>query len=123
MVLENSGGCMIKNYGDRKLSKTPSHRRAMFRNMMVSLAMNESVITTLPKAKELKKFFDRLISDAKKGRINEVKRDIKSKEAFKKIMTVLVPRYSSRNGGYTTLINVGYRKGDNALMTMVKLMD
>lgn len=114
---------MIKNYGDRKLSRIPSHRRAMFRNMMVSLAINEKIVTTLPKAKELKKFFDRLINDAKKGKIDEVKQDINDKNAFKKIMTVLVPRYNSRHSGYTTLINVGYRKGDNALLTMVKLVE
>lgn len=114
---------MIKNYGDRKLSRIPSHRRAMFRNMMVSLAINESVVTTQPKAKELKKFFDRLLNDAKKGKIDEVKAEIKNKDAFKKIMTVLVPRYSSKTSGYTTLINIGYRKGDNALLTMVKLVD
>ncbi len=114
---------MIKNYGDRKLSKIPSHRRAMFRNMMVSLAINEKLTTTLPKAKELKKFFDRLIDDAKKGRIVEVKKEIKDKGAFKKIMTVLVPRYSSRVGGYSSIVNVGVRKGDNAVISMVKLVE
>ncbi|MCX7905790.1 MAG: 50S ribosomal protein L17 [Elusimicrobiales bacterium] len=114
---------MIKNYGDKKLSKIPSHRHAMFRNMMASLIINEKIITTLPKAKELRKFFDRLMSDAKKGRVNEVKKEIKDKNAFKKIMTVLVPRYNSRNSGYTSVVNVGYRKGDNAILTMVKLMD
>ncbi|MGC8867893.1 MAG: 50S ribosomal protein L17, partial [Elusimicrobiales bacterium] len=96
---------------------------AMFRNMMASLAINEKVITTLPKAKELKKFFDRLVDDAKKGRVVEVKREIKDKEAFKKIMTVLVPRYSSKTSGYTTLVNIGYRKGDNAVMSMIKLVE
>ena len=114
---------MIKNYGDRKLSRISSHRRAMFRNMMASLAINEKIITTLPKAKELRKFFDRVINDAKKGRIREVKKYIQDKSAFKKIMTVLIQRYSMRKSGYTTLVNVGYRKGDNALLTMVKLVE
>lgn len=114
---------MIKNYGDRKLSRISSHRRAMFRNMMVSLAVHEKVVTTIPKAKELRKFFDRLMNDAKKGRINEVKKEIKDKDAFKKIMTVLVPRYSSRNSGYTTMVNIGWRKGDSAPLAMVKLVE
>jgi large subunit ribosomal protein L17 len=113
---------MIKNYSDKKLSKTGSHRRAMFRNMMTSLIMNEKLVTTNPKAKELKRFFDTLINEAKKNNYSKVRSNINNKGAFEKITRVLSERFRNRNSGYTTLVNLRYRKGDNSLLTMVKLV-
>jgi len=114
---------MIKNNGDKKLSKTGSHRNAMFRNMMTSLIMSEKIITTAPKAKELRRFFDTLLNDAKKNNYSNIRSSINNKDAYTKLMHVLAPRYKDRVSGYTTLINVGIRKGDNSLITMVKLVD
>ncbi|MEF3280390.1 MAG: 50S ribosomal protein L17 [Elusimicrobiota bacterium] len=114
---------MIKCYGDKKLSKTGSHRKAMFKNMMTSLIMNEKIVTTSAKAKELRRFFDKLVNDAKKNNYLKLKSEISDKSAFKKLIGVLAPRYKDRVSGYTTLINVGYRRGDNSLLTMVKLVD
>lgn len=114
---------MIKSYGDKKLSKTGSHRASMFRNMMTSLVMNEKVITTNAKARELRRFFDTLVNDAKKNNYSKVRSGVNSKEAFEKITRVLAERFKSRNSGYTSLVNIGYRKGDNTLLTMVKLVD
>lgn len=114
---------MIKNYADRKLSKTGSHRRAMFRNMISSLIMNEKIITTSPKAKELKRFFEKVVNDAIKTKYSNVRSMVSNKEAFKKLISVIVPRYKEKSSGYITLVNVGYRRGDNSLKTMVKLVD
>ncbi|HOJ85715.1 MAG TPA: 50S ribosomal protein L17 [Elusimicrobiales bacterium] len=114
---------MIKSYGDKKLSKTGSHRASMFRNMMTSLVMNEKLVTTNAKAKELRRFFDTLINDAKQNNYSRVRSGINGKEAFEKLTKVLAQRFKERNSGYTSLINVGYRKGDNTLLTMIKLVD
>jgi large subunit ribosomal protein L17 len=114
---------MIKNHSGRKLSKIGSHRRAMFANMITSLIMKESIITTNAKAKELRRFFDRMMNYAKDNKYSLLKGMVRNKDAFKKVINVLVPRFKERNSGYTTLINVGYRKGDNTLLTMVKLVE
>ncbi|MDD2772617.1 MAG: 50S ribosomal protein L17 [Elusimicrobiales bacterium] len=114
---------MIKNLGHRKLSKTGSHRKAMLTNMAVSLLMHEHVNTTLAKAKEVRRVVERVITDARKGRHMEVRKVVRSKTAFKKLMEVLAPRYADRNGGYTRILHVGRRKGDDADMGLVKLVE
>ena len=114
---------MIKNYGDKKLSKTGSHRRAMFANMLSSLIMSEKVITTFPKAKELGRFMDKVISDAKKQRYSDVKSAVRNKIAFKKIIDVIAPRYQSKSSGFTNIIKIGPRKGDASLMALIKMAD
>lgn len=113
---------MIKNLGHRKLSKTGSHRRAMFSNMATSLLMHEKVETTLPKAKELRRVVERVIADAKNGRHVQVRKVIKDKEAYKKVVEVIALRYKDRNGGFTRTLKVGPRKGDATEMAMVKLV-
>jgi ribosomal protein L17 len=114
---------MIKSHGDRKLSKTGSHRNAMFRNMMTSLIMTEKIVTTTTKAKELRRFFDTLLNDAKKNKYSNLRSSINNKDAYMKLTQVLAPRYKDRVSGYTTLVNVGVRKGDDSVLTMVKLVD
>lgn len=114
---------MIKNHGAKKLSKTGQHRRAMFANMLSSLIINERIITTLPKAKELQRFADIAISNAKNGRYSILKGMIRDKSAFKKIVEVITPRYKERNSGFTTLVRIAERRGDASLMAMVKLVD
>ncbi len=114
---------MIKNLGRKKLSKTGSHRKAMYMNMTNSLIMSEKIKTTLPKAKELRGFVERIITDAKKGRKMEVRKIIKDRPAYEKLFDILAPRYKDRQGGYTRVIKIGFRKGDDAEIAMIKLVD
>ena len=113
---------MIKNLGTRKLSRTGSHRKAMFCNMATSLLLHEKVETTLPKAKELRRVAERVIADAKNGRYVEVRRVIKDKVVYHKVFDVLAPRYKERPGGFTRILQLGQRKGDAAQIALVKLV-
>lgn len=113
---------MINNLGARKLSRTGSHRRAMFSNMATSLLLHEKVETTLPKAKELVKVAERVIADAKNGRRIEVRRVIKDKAVYHKVFDVIAPRYKERDGGFTRILKLGARRGDSAEAALVKLV-
>jgi large subunit ribosomal protein L17 len=113
---------MINNLGARKLSRTGSHRRAMFSNMATSLLLHEKVETTLPKAKELRRVVERVIADAKNGRYVEVRRVIKDKAVYHKVFDVIAPRYKERAGGCTRILKLGARRGDAAEAAMVKLV-
>ncbi|MCX5784050.1 MAG: 50S ribosomal protein L17 [Elusimicrobia bacterium] len=114
---------MIKNLGQRKLSKTGSHRKAMFSNMAASLLMSEGIRTTVPKAKGLRRVVERIITSAKKGKHPAVRRVIKNRTAYKKLFEVLAPRYQNRPGGYLRILRLGRRKGDNAEVALVKLVE
>ena len=114
---------MIKNLGHKKLSKTGSHRRAMFSNMTASLLMHEKIKTTLPKAKELRRVVEGVINDAKKGRRLEVRKIIRSKDVYHKLFDVIAPRYMDRAGGCTRILKLGARKGDATEVAMIKLVD
>lgn len=113
---------MIRNLGARKLSRTGSHRRAMFSNMASSLLLHEKVETTLPKAKELRRVVERVIADAKNNRHVEVRRVIKDKAVYHKVFDVIAPRYKERDGGFTRILKLGARKGDAAETALVKLV-
>jgi large subunit ribosomal protein L17 len=116
---------MIKNLNKRKLSRTGSHRKALLRNLATSLFLHEKIQTTLPKAKELASYSEKLITIARPSDLNAQRalaREIKDENIRKKIIEVLVPRYQSRKGGYTQIFKLGVRKGDNAEMAMVKLV-
>ncbi len=113
---------MINNLGARKLSRTGSHRRAMFSNMATSLLLHEHVETTLPKAKELRRVVERVIADAKNNRRIEVRRVIKDKVVYHKVFDVLAPRYKERDGGFTRILKLGARRGDAAEAALVKLV-
>ncbi|OIO03227.1 MAG: 50S ribosomal protein L17 [Elusimicrobia bacterium CG1_02_56_21] len=113
---------MINNLGARKLSKTGSHRRAMFSNMATSLLLHEKVQTTLPKAKELRRVVERVIADAKNSRYVEVRRVIKDKAVYHKVFDVLAPRYKERPGGFTRILKLAARRGDAAEAALVKLV-
>jgi len=114
---------MIKNLGHRKLSKTGSHRRAMFSNMAASLLLHEKIKTTVPKAKELRRVVEGVVNDAKLGRWLEVRRIIRTKDVYRKVFDVLAPRYKDRNGGCTRILRLGVRKGDAAEVALIKLVD
>jgi len=113
---------MIRNLGARKLSRTGSHRRAMFSNMASSLLLHEKVETTLPKAKELRRVVERVIADAKNNRRIEVRRVIKDKAVYHKVFDVIAPRYKERAGGFTRILKLGARRGDAAEAALVKLV-
>ena len=116
---------MIKNHNTRKLAVTPSHKKAMMRNMTTSLFLHEKITTTIPRAKEVVRFAERLITKAKSADLNAKKTihsEISNKDVVKKVFDVLVPRYKERNGGYTQILKLGVRKGDAAQQAIVKLV-
>ena len=114
---------MIKNTGYRKLGKTTSHRKAMLSNMAVSIVLHEEVKTTLPKAKEVRREVEGLITLAKNGEKLALKNAVNDKVAYKKLLEVLSERYAKRDGGYTRIYRAGIRKGDNAEVAVIKLVD
>ena len=110
----------------RKLNKTASHRKAMFANMMSSLIEHEQIVTTLPKAKELKPLMDKLITLAKKGDLASRRRAagrLRDEAAAAKLFAVMGERYKDRQGGYTRVLKAGYRHGDNAPIAVIELVD
>ena len=110
----------------RKLNRNSSHRKAMFRNMTISLVEHEKIKTTLPKAKELRGFAEPLITLAKKDNLSNRRLAfdrIRSKSAVGKLFGELGPRYQTRPGGYLRILKCGFRSGDNAPMAIVELLD
>ena len=110
----------------RKLNRTASHRKAMFANMSSSLVEHEQIVTTLPKAKELRPFVEKLVTLAKKGDLNSRRIAIsrmRNKEQAKKLFDVIGPRYADRQGGYIRIMKAGFRYGDNAPMAVIEFVD
>lgn len=114
-----------RNIG-RAFSRTSSHRKAMFSNMCTSLIEHELIKTTLPKAKELRRFIEPLITVSKKDSVASRRYAfdrLRSKSAVGKLFTILGPRYVERPGGYVRVLKCGYRPGDNAPMAIIELVD
>ena len=110
----------------RKLNRTSSHRKAMFANLAASLIRHEQIVTTLPKAKELKPIVDRLVTLSKRGDIHARRlavARIRDEDAVKKLFDTLGPRYESRAGGYTRVLKAGFRYGDSAPMAVIELVE
>ena len=110
----------------RKLNKTSSHRKAMLGNMAVALIKHEQIQTTLPKAKELSPFVDKLITLGKKGDLASRKKAysiLPEKKWTSKIFDELSERYKERDGGYTRVLKAGFRYGDSAPMAVIELVD
>jgi large subunit ribosomal protein L17 len=108
----------------RKLNRTSSHRKALFRNLAASLLLHESITTTNPKALELRRVADRLITLAKGNTLHHTRLAfayLRDKEAVKKLFTDIGGRYTDTNGGYTRVVKVGRRKGDAAPMAIIEL--
>ena len=117
---------MRHRHGQRKLNRTTSHRLAMLRNMTNSLLTHEAIRTTLPKAKELRRVAEPLITLAKNPTLanRRVAFDrLRDKDAVYKLFNELGPRYAKRPGGYVRILKFGFRVGDNAPMALVELMD
>ena len=110
----------------RKLNRTASHRKAMFANMASSLIEHEQIVTTLPKAKELRPFVEKLVTLAKRGDLNSRRIAIartRNQEQSRKLFEVLGPRYKDRQGGYIRIMKAGFRYGDNAPMAVIEFVD
>ena len=117
---------MKHNIKNKKLNKTSSHRKAMFMNMSNSLIKHEQITTTLPKAKELKRFVEKIITLGKKGDLESRRKAIsilQDQKMAKKTFDVLAVRYKERNGGYTRIIKLGNRFGDNAPTAVIEFVD
>lgn len=110
----------------RKFARTHEHRKAMFANMAASLITHEQIVTTLPKAKDLRPVIEKLITLAKRGDLNSRRNaisQIRDEAAVKKLFDVIGPRYKDRAGGYTRVLKAGFRFGDNAPVGVIELVD
>lgn len=110
----------------RKLNRTSEHRKAMFANMASSLIEHEQIVTTLPKAKDLRPIVEKLVTLAKKGDLASRRRAIsklRNQDMAKKLFDVLGPRYEDRAGGYVRIMKAGFRHGDNAPMAVIEFVD
>ncbi len=117
---------MRHGFAHRKLNRTASHRKAMFANMAASLIKHEQIVTTLPKAKELKPIADKLITLAKKGDLparRQAISQIRDVAMVGKLFDTLGPRYAERQGGYTRVMKAGFRHGDNAPRAVIEFVD
>ena len=117
---------MRHGHGLRKLNRTSSHRLAMLRNMTVSLLRHEEIRTTLPKAKELRRVVEPMITLGKKPSLANRRLAfdrLRDRDIVEKLFGDLGPRYAKRNGGYLRILKTGFRKGDNAPLALVTLMD
>ncbi|HVI93318.1 MAG TPA: 50S ribosomal protein L17 [Anaeromyxobacter sp.] len=110
----------------RRLDRTTEHRTAMLKNMVTSLLRHERIVTTTPKAKELKRFADKVITLAKRGSPHHrrlANRTVRDVEVLNKLFDTLAGRFAARAGGYTRIVRVGRRAGDNAEMSVIELVD
>ena len=110
----------------RKLNRTASHRKAMFANMAAALINHEQIKTTLPKAKELKPFVEKLVTLAKRGDLHARRiaiSRVRDEAMVKKLFEAIGPRYEDRHGGYTRVLKAGFRYGDNAPIAVIEFVD
>ena len=117
---------MRHKIGYRKLNKNSEHRKALFKNMLNSLIKYEQIITTLPKAKELKPQIDKVITIGKKNILNNKKKlfsKLQDENSVKKVFGILSERYNKRKGGYSRVLKAGFRTGDDAPMAVIELVD
>ena len=110
----------------RKLNRKAEHRRAMFANMAASLIRHEQIVTTLPKAKDLRPIVEKLVTLGKRGDLHARRQAISEMRDIamvKKLFDVIGPRYKDRNGGYTRVLKAGYRYGDSAAVAVIEFVD
>ncbi|MDQ0326943.1 large subunit ribosomal protein L17 [Rhodopseudomonas julia] len=110
----------------RKLNRTSSHRQAMFANMAAALIRHEQIVTTLPKAKELRPFVEKLVTLGKRGDLHARRiamSRLRDEEMVKKLFETIGPRYGERNGGYTRVLKAGFRYGDSAPVGVIEFVD
>lgn len=117
---------MRHNVSGRKLNRTPAHRKALYRNLVTALFKHERIETTVPKAKEARSLAEKLITFAKRGDLHarrQAARRINEPEVLQKLFAEIGPRYADRPGGYTRILRLGARRGDNAELALLELVD
>ena len=117
---------MYHGRSKRRFNRTAEHRKAMFANMSCALIKHEQIITTLPKAKDLRPVVEKLVTLGKRGDLHARRQaiaQIKDVDLVRKLFDVLGPRYKERNGGYTRVLKAGFRYGDNAPMAVIEFVD
>ena len=117
---------MRHGISQRKLSRKSGHRKALFRNMSAALIKHEQIVTTLPKAKELRPYVEKLITLAKRGGLSNrrlAQSRLQDETQLKKLFDVLAERYSDRDGGYTRIIKAGFRDSDASQMAVIEFVD
>ncbi|WP_265519868.1 50S ribosomal protein L17 [Nitratireductor luteus] len=110
----------------RKLNRTASHRKAMFANMAASLIEHEQIVTTLPKAKEIRPIVEKLVTLGKRGDLHARRQAIaaiRDENLVRRLFDTVAPRYASRNGGYLRIMKAGFRHGDNAPMAVIEFVE
>jgi large subunit ribosomal protein L17 len=110
----------------RKLGRTTAHRKALLRNLATALLEHERIITTEPKAKELRRVADKLVTLGKRGNLHarrQALQVVQSNAVVQKLFNEIAPRFSGRQGGYTRILRLGYRPGDAAAMAVIELVD
>ncbi len=116
---------MRHRHGYRKLSRTSSHRKALLKNLAIALIMNEKIETTVAKAKTLRSYIEKLVTKARDADFNthrEVFAHLQDKEATKKLINEIAPKYKERNGGYTRIVRTRMRRGDAAPMAFIEFV-
>ena len=117
---------MRHGFKGRRLDRSISHRKSMFANLATSLIEHEQIVTTLPKAKDLRPIVEKLVTLGKKGDLHARRQaisEIGSEPAVRRLFDTLAPRYATRNGGYLRIMKAGFRKGDNAAMAVIEFVD
>ena len=117
---------MRHGHAHRKLNRKSEHRRAMFANMAASLIRHEQIVTTLPKAKDLRPIVEKLVTLGKRGNLHARRQaiaEVRDVAMVKKLFDVIGPRYKDRNGGYTRVLKAGYRYGDSAAVAVIEFVD
>jgi large subunit ribosomal protein L17 len=117
---------MYHGRAKRRFNRTHEHRKAMFANMSQALIKHEQIVTTLPKAKDLRPVVEKLVTLGKRGDLHARRQaisQIKDVDLVRKLFDVLGPRYKTRNGGYTRVLKAGFRQGDNAALAVIEFVD
>jgi large subunit ribosomal protein L17 len=117
---------MRHGFAGRRFARSASHRKAMFANLAVSLLEHEQIVTTLPKAKDLRPIVEKLITLGKRGDLHarrQVIAQIGNEQVVKRLFDTIAPRYAQRHGGYLRIMKAGFRHGDNAAMAVIEFVD
>ena len=117
---------MYHGRAKRRFNRTAEHRKAMFANMCQALIKHEQIVTTLPKAKDLRPVVEKLVTLGKRGDLHarrQVIAQIGNESVVKRLFDTIAPRYATRNGGYLRIMKAGFRKGDNAAMAVIEFVD
>jgi len=117
---------MRHGFAGRRFARSASHRKAMFANLAVSLIEHEQIVTTLPKAKDLRPIVEKLVTLGKRGDLHarrQVIAQIGNETVVKRLFETIAPRYATRNGGYLRIMKAGFRHGDNAALAVIEFVD